>query len=118
MKKHIKEILIGHFSQTGEPDTAYIEPLIIQNDVLNTISDLGLSDIRVILGKGKIISAMIRIPTKKVMEKQIYIKAQLALPSTFTQERPLTAMHKGKEISHHPDSNVLLTGIDLPFGMK
>jgi alpha-L-glutamate ligase-like protein len=118
LKKHIKEILIGHFSQGGDQDVAYIEPLIRQNAQLNEVSDLGLSDIRVILGKGKIISAMLRVPTSKSNGKANLHQGAVGIAVDIETGITTAAMHKGKEISYHPDSNAPLIGVSVPFWSK
>lgn len=115
LKKHIKEILIGHYSQCGDQDVAYIEPLIRQNHQLNEISDLGLSDIRVILGKGQIISAMLRAPTNSSQGKANLHQGAIGIAINIETGVTQSAMHNGTPIDKHPDSGAQLIGVQLPY---
>jgi len=115
LKKHIKEILIGHYSQCGDQDVAYIEPLIRQNHELNNISDLGLSDIRVILGKGQIISAMLRVPTTSSNGKANLHQGAIGIAIDIHTGLTQSAMHKGVPITQHPDNQAQLINVRLPF---
>jgi alpha-L-glutamate ligase-like protein len=115
LKKHIKEILIGHFSQCGDQDVAYIEPLIRQDKQLNTLSNLGLSDIRVILGKGQIVSAMLRVPTTGSNGKANLHQGAIGISVDIHTGKTQSAMHKGKPIFQHPDSGSELIGFQVPY---
>lgn len=115
LKKHIKEILIGHHSQSGDQDIAYLEPLIEQDERINRICDLGLSDIRVILGKGKIISAMLRMPTKHSSGKANLHQGAIGIAIDIETGGTLRALHQGQEITLHPDSQAPLIDIQIPY---
>ncbi len=118
LNQHIKEILIGSYSQSGEQDCAYIEPLIQQDVHINNISDLGLSDIRIILAKGKIISAMLRIPSHSSNGKANLHQGAIGVAIDIDRGITLKAMHKGKKITHHPDGQAPLIGLDIPHWPK
>ena len=115
LNKHIKDILIGHHSQSGDQDSAYLEPLIEQDHRLNRICDLGLSDIRVILGRGKIISAMLRMPTKHSSGKANLHQGAIGIAIDIETGRSLRAIYQGKSIDKHPDSQANLVDIQIPY---
>jgi len=115
LKRHIKEILIGHFSQTGDQDTAYLEPLIIQDESINKLCDLGLSDIRVILAKGTIISAMLRMPTQRSNGKANLHQGAIGIAVDICNGKTLNAIYKGQAITHHPDTGEDLLNFILPY---
>ena len=115
LKKHLKDILIGHHSQSGDQDVAYIEPLIEQDQRLNHICDLGLSDIRVILGKGQIISAMLRMPTKHSSGKANLHQGAIGIAIDIDTGKTIRALYQGKSIDRHPDSKADLIDIQIPY---
>ena len=115
LKKHIKEILIGHHSQSGDQDSAYLEPLIEQDEYLNQICDLGLSDIRVILGKGKVISAMLRMPTQHSSGKANLHQGAIGIAINIETGITNRARYNKKSIQQHPDSQAQLVGIQIPY---
>jgi len=115
LKRHIKEILVGHFSQTGEQDIAYLEPLIIQDDSINNLCDLGLSDIRVILAKGTIISAMLRMPTQKSNGKANLHQGAIGIAVDISNGKTINAIYKGQTVTHHPDTDEPLLNFTLPY---
>ncbi len=115
LKKHIKEILIGHHSQSGDQDIAYLEPLIEQDESLNQICDLGLSDIRVILGKGRVISAMLRMPTQHSSGKANLHQGAIGIAIDIETGITSRALYKNKSIQQHPDNQAQLIGIQIPY---
>ena len=114
LKQHIKEILIGSFSQSGETDIAYIEPLIKQDPRINLLSPLGLSDIRIILAKGKIISAMLRVPSQTSNGKANLHQGAIGVAVDVETGLTLSAMHQGKVIDFHPDTKASLINVPVP----
>ncbi len=114
LQQHIKEILIGSYSQSGEQDCAYIEPLIKQDARINLISSQGLSDIRVILAKGEIISAMLRVPSKASNGKANLHQGAIGVAINQQTGQTSNALHLGKIIEHHPDTHAALIGVQIP----
>ncbi|MBV1951758.1 MAG: UUP1 family membrane protein [Cycloclasticus sp.] len=114
IKQHIEEILSGSFSQSGTTDSAYLEPLIQQEESLKTISPLGLCDIRIIVSNGQLLSAMLRVPTVKSQGKANLHKGAVGtsidLPTGITGRSLL----EGSIIQKHPDNGTSLQGIQLP----
>ena len=114
IKRHCHEILSGSFSQTGEEDIAYFEPLIQQASILQTISPYGLCDIRVILCEGKVISAMLRMPTKDSSGKANLHQGAIGIGVDILTGITKTAKSKKKNIVLHPDSQQNLIGVQIP----
>lgn len=115
MMTHIQDILCGSFSQNGDLDKAYIEPVIVQHDLLHSMAPYGLSDIRVIVANGKPISAMLRMPTMASSGKanlhQGAIGVAIDIDSGITQ----SAQISGKKLNIHPDSASPLIDVQLPY---
>ncbi len=115
IKRHCQEILAGSFSQTGEEDVAYFEPLILQSEMLQKISPFGLCDIRVILCKSKVISAMLRMPTQNSSGKANLHQGAIGIGVNIETGVTQTAKNKKKNIENHPDTQEPLIGFQIPF---
>ncbi|MEO0369392.1 MAG: sugar-transfer associated ATP-grasp domain-containing protein [Pseudomonadota bacterium] len=114
VQRHILKIIHGVFSSSGDKDIAYIEPCIRQHQTLQSIAPYGLSDLRLILNRGRIVSAMWRIPTKKSQGKanlhQGAIGAAIDIDTglvRFNADKPI-------QLQCHPDSGAMLNGITMP----
>jgi alpha-L-glutamate ligase-like protein len=113
LRKHISDIIFGVYS-FGLSDEAIIEERISQHPGVVTISPYGLADVRMIVCKNQPILAMIRLATRKshgtANLHQGAVGVGIDLETGITQH----ATQKGHPISHHPDSGVALTGVQLP----
>ena len=114
IKQHCHEILSGTYSQDGEQDIAYFEPLIKQEESLQKISPCGLCDIRVILCKGSIISAMLRMPTSESSGKANLHQGAIGVGIDLKSGITITAKNKNKNIQIHPDSKMEIIGFKIP----
>ncbi|MHA7898449.1 MAG: sugar-transfer associated ATP-grasp domain-containing protein [Henriciella sp.] len=114
LSRHVGDILNGAFSQGGEEDTAYVEPLLEQHESLNKLADFGLSDIRVILHQKKPVSAMLRLPTKKSGGKANLHQGAVGLAIDIETGKILNAAQRGTSIEKHPDTGVQLIGFKIP----
>jgi len=115
IKNHVSEILAGSFSQSGKEDEAYIEPMIDQEPTIKTISPRGLCDIRLIICNGKLISAMLRIPTHSSNGKANLHQGAIGASIDLQTGRIGSSFLKGKKITHHPDTDVSLQEVHIPF---
>ncbi|MBL4606623.1 MAG: hypothetical protein JKY01_02195 [Pseudomonadales bacterium] len=115
IRQHISEILSGSFSQSGQADVVYIEPIIRQHEFLQSIADRGLSDIRIILRDGQVLSAMLRAPTIKSDGKSNLHQGAIGVSVNIKTGELIRAAVNGREITTHPDSNLKFDGIYVPF---
>lgn len=114
IKKHISDIIFGAFSH-DMMDHAIIEERIIQHEMINSICDLGLSDIRVILYKDQPVSAMARIPTSSSDGKANLHQGAIALGIDIVSGISIHAIKDSESITHHPDSNEKVIGLLMPY---
>lgn len=114
LSRHVGDILNGAYSQGGEEDSAYVEPLLQQHEALNKLADFGLSDIRVILHKQKPVSAMLRLPTKRSGGKANLHQGAVGLAIDIETGKITNAAQKGNSIEKHPDTDVDLIGFKIP----
>lgn len=115
IKKHCSDIIAGSFSQIGDDDKAYFEPLLIQHESLQKIAPYGLSDVRVILAQGKVVSAMLRLPTKRSDGKANLHQGAVGVAIDVNTGITINARLKQKTVTEHPDNKVNLLGFQLPY---
>jgi alpha-L-glutamate ligase-like protein len=114
LSRHVGEILNGSFSQSGDEDFAYVEPLLTQHGELSELSDFGLSDIRVILHEKRPVSAMLRLPTKKSGGKANLHQGAIGLAIDIATGEVTNAALKGQKTPEHPDTGADLIGFKIP----
>lgn len=114
IRKHVEEILSGAYSQSGSPDSAYIEEIVSQHKVLNDIAPYGLSDIRLIISNGQLLSAMLRVPTLSSSGKANLHQGAIGIAVDLDNGTTFRSVQKTKVIEVHPDSDKSLIGISIP----
>ncbi len=115
IRHHLSEIISGSFSQDGQSDIAYLEPLLVEHRSIAQFANLGLSDIRLIVCKQSIISCMLRIPTALSEGKANLHQGAIGLSVNIDTGITEVASFKGETLTHHPDSGVELAGKRIPF---
>ncbi len=114
INKHLADILFGVFS-FGMQDKAIIEYKVNMHQKLRNIYDKGVSDIRVILFRDKIVMCMARIPTDKANGRANLHQGAIGVgidmeTGTFEQ-----GYNKEGYMDVHPDSGTLLRGFVIPY---
>jgi len=115
VQQHVEEIMSGAFSQNGDEDDAFIEPMIRQHAVFKTIAPIGLCDIRLILCNGRLISAMLRVPTLKSNGKANIHQGAIGVSIDLDSGLTGRCLLDGKVIHVHPDSGESLEGEGMPY---
>ena len=116
---HIASILSGIYSLEASEDAAIIEALIHPDPVFDRVTfQGGVPDERVIVYRGVPVMAMVRLPTEasdgKANLHQGAIGAGIDIGSGVT----LTAVHRSRIVSRHPDTENSVSGIQLPHWDK
>ncbi|MCW1888053.1 MAG: RimK/LysX family protein [Candidatus Moranbacteria bacterium] len=116
LKIHIKNILDGSFSLSNLPDTAFFEERLTLLKLFKPYSYKGIPDIRVIVFNSVPVMAMLRLPTRasdgkaNLQQGAIGVGIDLATGTTTS-----AIMGKGNIIEYVPDTNLVLSGIKLPY---
>ncbi len=114
IKKHIADIIFGVYS-FGLNDTAIVEERILQNDLITTLSPLGLADVRMINYKGRNLRAMLRIATVASDGKANLHQGGIGVAIDLDSGITFAAQIDKDDISHHPDTDVNLLDINIPY---
>lgn len=118
LRDHMSDIISGSFSQTGEADIAYLEPLIRQHDFLQEIAPSGLADIRLIIANRIVVAAMLRLPTKTSNGKANLHQGAIGVAIDINTGRLVRATWRGQDLHSHPDTGLSLRGVILPYWGK
>jgi alpha-L-glutamate ligase-like protein len=111
---HISNILSGIFSLGGLPDKAIIEALIHPDPVFAEVTHRGVPDIRIVSYRGVPVMGMVRLPTKASDGKANLHRGAIGAGIDIANGTTLTAVHRSKVITHHPDTGKPVSGIPIP----
>ena len=111
---HISDILSGIYSLEGLEDRAFIEALVHPDTVFDAITYLGVPDIRIIVYRGFPVMSMVRLPTRSSDGKANLHRGAIGVGIDMGEGTTLKGVHHSRVVTHHPDTNKPVTGIQVP----
>jgi alpha-L-glutamate ligase-like protein len=115
IKHRVENILNGLYSNGGRSDSAIIEYKIISNELLEKLSYKGIADIRIIVCDGKIVMAMLRLPTKTSDGKANLHQGGVGVGINLETGKTEAGVSQGQLLTDHPDQGISLSGYEIPF---
>jgi len=115
IKRHLSNILSGIYSLGGMPDQALVEYRVKSHSVFDKFSYKGVPDVRVILYKGVPVMAMLRLPTRASDGKANLHQGAVGVGIDLITGKAIGAVCTDQRITHHPDTDELLIGFQVPF---
>ncbi len=112
---HISDILSGIYSLEGLEDRAFIEALVHPDPVFDKVSYLGVPDIRIIAYRGIPMMGMVRLPTLASDGKANLHRGAIGVGIDMGEGTTLKGVHRSRIVTHHPDTNQLVAGIQVPY---
>jgi len=112
---HISGILSGIYSLGGQEDVAIVESLIHPAPIFVQVTLRGVPDIRIIVYRGFPMMAMTRLPTRASDGKANIHAGAIGAGIDIKTDVTLTAVHRSKVITHHPDTGNSIAGINIPY---
>lgn len=112
---HISDILSGIYSLEGLEDRAFIEALVHPDRVFDKVSYLGVPDIRIIAYRGIPMMGMVRLPTRASDGKANLHRGAIGVGIDMGEGTTLKGVHRSRIVTHHPDTNQLVAGIQVPY---
>lgn len=118
---HIFNILDGQFSLANSPDSAFFEERIKISTSLKPYAFGGIPDIRVIVFNRIPVMSMLRLPTSKSDGKAnlavggIGVGVDISTGVTTTAMMKSGFFEKRVEMDRHPDTNMPLAGVRIPY---
>lgn len=110
---HASNILDGNFSLHNVSDIAIFEERLTVAPLFKPLTWKGVPDIRVIVYNNVPVMAMVRLPTKSSASKANIHQGGIGLGIDLSTGTTTHAVTGNKLISHHPESNIPLSGIKI-----
>lgn len=118
LKHHVVNILAGLFSLGGNRDVALVEYRVRPDPLMKRISYQGAPDIRVVLMHGYPVMAMLRAATRESDGRANLHQGALGIGIDIASGQTVRAVHHGRCVTHHPDTEMALLGRQLPGWQK
>lgn len=110
----ISSILTGLYSLGGMRDRALIEYRVTPDPIFKSISFEGVPDIRVIVLMGYPVMAMLRLPTRQSNGKANLHQGAIGVGVDLASGVTLKGSWLNEKITKHPDTNNIVSGVQLP----
>ena len=111
---HISNIVSGQYSLSGNPDKALIEYCVRFGPVFADVSYQGVPDIRIIVYRGYPTMAMVRLPTRASDGKANLHQGAVGAGVDMSLGKTLTGVLGNDVVDEHPDTGVLISGLQIP----
>ncbi|MBI4550114.1 MAG: alpha-L-glutamate ligase-like protein [Candidatus Omnitrophica bacterium] len=112
---HVSNILAGLFSLGGIDDQAFLEYRVRSHVIFRSVAYRGVPDIRVILFRGVPTMCMLRLPTMESDGKANLHQGAVGAGVDMLAGTTLGGVHHNRLIDRHPDTQVPIAGIKIPF---
>lgn len=115
VEQQIREILEGEVSSgIADRDDAIMEPLIVPHEALKEVVPVGLPDIRIISYHDMPVMAMLRLPTRASGGRANLHQGGIGAGVDLATGKVFRAMMSGQPVTHHPDTDAPLIGLQVP----
>jgi len=111
---HISDILSGIYSLEGLEDRAFLEALVRPDTVFDAVIYRGVPDIRIIVYRGVPVMSMVRLPTRVSDGKANLHRGAVGVGINMRTGATLSGVYRSGVVTHHPDTDKPLTGIQVP----
>lgn len=113
LQRHLAEIILGSFTAMLA-DRAFVERRIRPHPLFHELWPEGLCDLRVITLAARPVMAMVRVPTRESDGRANLHQGGLGLAIDLRRGRTFRAVHRGRAVTHHPESEMPLLDLELP----
>lgn len=114
----LSNIITGLYSLGGARDRAIIEYRVKPDSIFEKISYEGVPDIRIIVLQGYPIMAMLRLPTRQSNGKANLHQGAIGVGVDVATGTTLNGSWINEQIKRHPDTDHLVSNIQLPMWEK
>lgn len=118
LEYQLSNIITGLYSLGGMRDTAIIEYRVKPDPIFKSISYEGVPDIRIIVLLGYPIMAMLRLPTRQSNGKANLHQGAIGVGVDISKGITLNGSWFNEQISRHPDTDNIVSNIQLPLWHK
>ncbi len=114
LRFHAAEILSGLFSIGGQPDEVLIEECLSVHPELADLTGGGVPDVRILIYRRVPVMAMMRLPTLRSGGRANLHQGAVGVGINLATGQSERALWKRSWISHHPDTEKPILGIEIP----
>ncbi len=114
IRHHVSNILAGLFSLGGQRDCALVEYRVRPAKVMTEMSYQGAPDIRIVMLHGYPVMAMLRAATRESDGRANLHQGALGIGIDIETGLTVRAVHHGKPVTRHPDTDINLIGTQMP----
>ncbi len=114
LQQHIADIILGSHSG-GKRDKALIEQRVYPHPFFTDIYPIGLPDLRVITHEGRVVQAMLRVPTEASDGKANLCQGAIGIGVDIHTGTLQEGFLNNVYFREHPDSGATLPGRQIPF---
>ena len=113
LRRQLTEILAGVHSD-GHPDQAFVEERIVPDAFFRSLAGEGLADVRVLLVRGGIVAAMLRLPTVRSGGRANLHQGAVGVPVEIETGATGPGRLERRVIVTHPDTGCSLLSRTVP----
>jgi alpha-L-glutamate ligase-like protein len=114
LRFHMQNTQSGIYSLGGQDDSVIAEYCVEFDPVFQTITHLGVPDIRLIVYKGVPVMGMLRLPTSESEGKANLHQGAIGAGIDLASGRTLTAVWRNSVVTQHPDTLANVSGVKIP----
>jgi alpha-L-glutamate ligase-like protein len=114
LRFHMQNTLSGIYSLGGQEDSVIAEYCVEFDPVFQSITHLGVPDIRLIAYKGVPVMGMLRLPTSESEGKANLHQGAIGAGIDLASGRTLAAVWRNSVVHQHPDTLAEVGGVQIP----
>ena len=114
LRFHMQNTLSGIYSLGGQEDSVIAEYCVEFDPVFQTITHLGVPDIRLVAYKGVPVMGMLRLPTSESEGKANLHQGAIGAGIDLASGKTLTAVWRNSVVHQHPDTLAEVSGVEIP----
>jgi alpha-L-glutamate ligase-like protein len=114
LRFHMQNTLSGIYSLGGQEDSVMAEYCVEFDPVFQTITHLGVPDIRLIAYRGVPVMGMLRLPTSESEGKANLHQGAIGAGIDLASGRTLAAVWRNSVVTLHPDTLAEVSGVAIP----
>jgi alpha-L-glutamate ligase-like protein len=114
LRRHISDVLSGLYSLGGRPDRAIVQQRLRTHPALERISYRGTPDVRVLVYRGEVALAMLRLATLESAGRANLHQGGVGVGVDLQSGRTTRAVWRRRPVDRHPDTGEPLGGRVVP----
>jgi alpha-L-glutamate ligase-like protein len=114
LRRHVSDVLSGLYSLGGQPDRAIVQQRLRPHSTFERISHRGTPDVRVVVYRGELALAMLRLPTLESAGRANLHQGGVGVGIDLATGTTTRAVWHRRRVTHHPDTGEPLAERTIP----